>query len=285
LKTTIQKNETSSEPGRLMVCVLASGSKGNAIYISNGRSAVLADAGLSGKEIERRMADAHLSADHLDALIVTHEHSDHIRGVGVMARRYDLPVYMSAGTARAAAPQLGAIKDLRHFETGSCFHIDQLTIHPFATSHDAADPTGFTIGYNGCKIGIATDLGIATAMVKHHLKQCALVVLEANHDADMLTQGPYPWHLKQRIKSRNGHLSNEDSRDLLAEIRHQGLRHVILAHLSEINNTPEKALQAVQTALGNGHGQGDRGDRGDRVQLHVAYQDCCSPVFKLDGQY
>ena len=274
MKTATFKDKATSEAGRLIVCVLASGSKGNVIYISNGRSAVLVDAGLSGKEIERRMAAAHLSPDHLDALIVSHEHSDHIRGVGVMARRYGLPIYMSAETARAAAPQLGTINDLRHFETGSRFWIDQLSIHPFATSHDAADPTGFTIGYNGCKIGIATDLGIATAMVKHHLKQCVLVVLEANHDADMLAKGPYPWYLKQRIKSRDGHLSNEDSKDLLAEIRHQGLRHVILAHLSEINNTPEKAFQTVRPALDNGHGN---------VQLHVAYQDRCTQVFTLDG--
>lgn len=274
MKAVTPKDEASSESGRLVVCVLASGSKGNAIYIATERCAVLVDAGLSGKEIERRLAAAHLSAGRLDALIVSHEHSDHVRGVGVLARRYDLPVYLTSKTARAATQQLGRVKDLRHFETGSCFCIDQLTIHPFATSHDAADPTGFTIGYNGCKIGIATDLGIATGMVKHHLKQCALVVLEANHDPAMLAQGPYPWPLKQRIKSRDGHLSNEDSRDLLAEIQHQGLRHVILAHLSEINNTPEKAFQTVQAALENGRG---------KAQLHIAYQDRCSRVLVLEN--
>jgi phosphoribosyl 1,2-cyclic phosphodiesterase len=124
-----------------------------------------------------------------------------------------------------------------------------LTLHPFAISHDARDPSGFTISRSGRKVGIATDLGIATGMVKHHLQNCSLLVMEANHDPAMLTEGPYPWPLKQRIKSRSGHLSNQDSRDLLGEIKHDGLCHVVLAHLSETNNTADKALRAVQEAL------------------------------------
>ncbi len=255
----------------LSVCVLASGSKGNSIYISDGRTNLLVDAGLSGVEIKRRMEAARLDIQDLNAIVVSHEHSDHVRGVGVLARRYDLPVYMTQGTASAAAKQLGRIDKLHHFDIGHLFTVDDLAIHPFAVSHDAKDPAGFTISRNGRRIGIATDLGIATGMVKQHLKACSLLVLEANHDPVMLKEGPYPWPLKQRIQSRNGHLSNQDSRDLLGEIKHNGLCHVILAHLSETNNTPEKALQALQEAVG----------REDRFELHVACQEKCSDLVVL----
>jgi phosphoribosyl 1,2-cyclic phosphodiesterase len=265
--------QTDSRPqSHLSVCVLASGSKGNSIYIGSENSAILVDAGLSGKEIERRLKAAHLSPHQISALIVSHEHSDHIRGIGIMARRYNLPVYISSATARAAASQMGRVDDLRNFVIGTSFVIDDMTIHPFATCHDAEESAGFTIEYAGHKMGLATDLGVATGMVKHHLKDCTLVVIEANHDPTMLTNGPYPWPLKQRIKSRDGHLSNEASRDLLAEIRHRDLRHVILAHLSEINNTPEKAIRAVQPVLENGF---------RKTTLHVACQDKCTGILKL----
>lgn len=258
----------------LSVCVLASGSKGNAIYISDAQTAILVDAGLSGVEIGRRMQAAGLEMESLKAIVVSHEHSDHVRGVGVLARRHDLPVYITASTADAVEDQLGRIKDLRHFEIGRTFTIDGLKIHPFSTSHDANDSAGFTIAQNGHKIGIATDLGIATTMVKEHLKNCSLLVLEANHDPTMLIEGPYPWPLKQRIKSRNGHLSNQASSELLSEIKHERLCHVILAHLSETNNTPEKALQTIQQVV----------DRTDRFQLQVACQDRCSAIVRLPEQ-
>lgn len=264
-------NESQEAPCRLEVCVLASGSKGNAIYISDGHTAVLVDAGLSGIEIQRRMAAAKLDVQDLNAIVVSHEHSDHVRGVGVMARRFNLPVYMSKGTEKASARQLGRIDQLHHFDIGQTFAIEDLKIHPFAIAHDASDPAGFTVAQNGRKIGIATDLGIATGMVKQHLKACSLLVLEANHDPVMLTEGPYPWPLKQRIKSRNGHLSNQDSRDLLGEVKHKGLCHVILAHLSEENNTPDKALAAVQEAI----------EKEDRFKLHVACQERCSDLVVL----
>ena len=255
----------------LSVCVLASGSKGNATYVSDGDTSILVDAGLSGIEIQRRMAAAQLDINTLSAIVVSHEHSDHIRGVGVMARRYDLAVYATRGTAKGAASQMGRIDRLHHFETGQPFAVGDLAIHPFSTSHDARDPAGFTIAQNGQKVGIATDLGIATGMVKQHLKECGLLVLEANHDPTMLTEGPYPWPLKQRIKSRTGHLSNPDSRALLGELKHDGLCHVVLAHLSEVNNTPEKALQEVTEAIG----------MEDRTQLHVACQERCSDLLIL----
>ncbi len=256
----------------LSICILASGSKGNSIYISDGNTSILVDAGLSGIEIQRRMNSADLDIHTLDAIIVSHEHSDHIRGVGVMSRRYKLPVYITPGTQQAAGKQLGQLHETRPFEIGRAFDINELVIHPFATSHDAHDPAGFTISRNGKKIGIATDLGIATGMVKQHLKSCDLLVLEANHDPTMLIEGPYPWPLKQRIKSRNGHLSNEDSGDLLAEIKHDNLCHVVLAHLSETNNAPQVARRTVEKVLGNAESS---------FELHVACQDRCGAVLVL----
>lgn len=248
-------------------CILASGSKGNAIYFSNGPTSILIDAGLSGKEIEKRLASKGLSAGELDAIVVSHEHADHIKGVGVLSRRYHLPVYINRKTHRAA-PELGKISDIRRFECGTAFSIDQLSIHPFSISHDANDPSGFTIGCNGIKIGLATDLGIATALVKRHLMDCQMLILEANHDPKMLEFGPYPWPLKQRIKSRIGHLSNSDTQSLIEELRHRRLKHIILAHLSETNNTPDKAASAVRKAL-----------RNSKIKLSVASQHDGSELF------
>jgi len=250
-KKLILSNSSKDCDYNLTVCMLASGSKGNAIFISNGSTSILVDAGLSGIEIERRLRSAKLNPENLDAILVSHEHTDHIQSVGVLSRRFDLPVYINGKTIKAASSQLKNIKNIRSFECGSAFMLKTLALHPFSISHDAEDPAGFTIKQNGSKIGIATDLGIVTSMVKEHLKDCSLLILEANHDRTMLANGPYPWPLKQRIKSRTGHLSNEDSKSLLNEIKHNKLKHVILAHLSEINNTPEKALSAAGQALTN----------------------------------
>jgi phosphoribosyl 1,2-cyclic phosphodiesterase len=254
----------------LSVCILASGSKGNAVFISGGAASILIDAGLSGVEIERRLKSRGLDPKNLDAILVSHEHADHIQGVGVLSRRYRLPVYISAKTQTAASPQLGSLHELKTIECGTTFAINDLAIHPFSISHDAADPCGFTIRQNQTKIGIATDLGIATAMVKEHLKECSLLILEANHDEEMLINGPYPWPIKQRIKSRTGHLSNAASRTLLNELQHDCLRHVMLAHLSETNNTPQKAAQEVGRALTR-----------CKARLHVASQNTCGVLLHL----
>jgi phosphoribosyl 1,2-cyclic phosphodiesterase len=250
--------------------MLASGSKGNAIYVSNGETSVLIDAGLPGVEIERRMASRSIPVSEISAIIVSHEHADHIRGVGVLARKYDLPVFISAKTQHAAAAHLGRVDTFSLFSCGSDFAVDGLRFHPFSTSHDADDPVGFTIHCGKQKIGIATDLGIATAMVKEHLKGCGCIVLEANHDLKMLEDGPYPWPLKQRIRSRIGHLSNESSRELLMDVLHDELRYVVLAHLSETNNTPEKALSVVTGRLNRQH-----------PKLCVALQHMAGPMICL----
>jgi len=242
------QNQQKCREFSLAVCTLASGSKGNATYISDGETSILIDAGLSGIELERRLTSRDLKPEELDAIIVTHEHADHIRGVGILSRRFKLPVYINRETHKASA-QLGKLHNKKEFECGKTFHISNLAVHPFSISHDAEDPAGFTIGQDGTTIAIATDLGVATSMVKAHLKRCALLILEANHDPKMLETGPYPWPLKQRIKSRAGHLSNLSSKILLEELQHEKLQHVILAHLSEINNTPQKAFDEVAKAL------------------------------------
>jgi phosphoribosyl 1,2-cyclic phosphodiesterase len=256
---TVPENNASGS--HLSVCVLASGSRGNATYISDGCSAVLIDAGLSGVEIQRRMAANGLDPGSLDAILVSHEHADHIQGVGVLSRRFGLTVCINEGTRQASGRQLGKLKQVHPFTCGHSFPIGGLTVHPFSICHDAQDPVGFTVTGKRTKVGVATDLGIATSVVKTHLKACDILVLEANHDAQMLIDGPYPWHLKQRIRSRSGHLSNDDTASLLETLRHDRLAHVILAHLSEENNTPEKAKRAAMAAL-----------NGTATQLHVASQ-------------
>ena len=200
--------------------------------------------------------------------MVSHEHSDHIKGVGILSRRYKLPVYISSETQNCSRDILGNLPETVSVQCGKTFRINSLSIRPFSLSHDAADPAGFIFSSGNIKIGIATDLGIATSMVKSHLKDCNALILEANHDPDMLINGPYPWPLKQRVKGKTGHLSNADSGLLLKELLHEKLTHVILAHLSETNNTPEKALSEVGLAIHH-----------TRTKLFVAEQNRCSATF------
>ncbi|MGD9237372.1 MAG: MBL fold metallo-hydrolase [Desulfobacterales bacterium] len=234
----------------LAVCVLASGSKGNAIYISDGITGILLDAGLSASEIKRRLKSRGLSPKDLDAILLSHEHSDHIQSVGVLSRQLKLPIYLSR-KVKKSAPLGNSVHEIRTFECGLPFQINAMTVHPFSISHDAADPVGFTIGQNGRRIGIATDLGSVTPQLKAQLKDCHLLILEANHDPQMLMNGPYPWPLKKRIQSRRGHLSNQQSKHLLQELHHRHLQHVILAHLSETNNDPQKVLTEISSAFSN----------------------------------
>jgi phosphoribosyl 1,2-cyclic phosphodiesterase len=169
---------------------------------------------------------------------------------------------MTEKTRSALPAAVGKISDIQTFAAGRAFAVGAVRLEAFAVSHDASDPSGFIFALNGVKIGLATDLGIATALVRERLKNCRMLILETNHDRRMLEEGPYPWPLKQRIQSRLGHLQNEASRDLLAALVHDGLSHVVLAHLSQTNNTPEKAIAAIAPAL-----------NGSRAELAVALQD------------
>ncbi len=260
----------SPKKNTVSVCVLASGSCGNCIFISDGKTSILFDAGLSGIEIEKRMKSRSICPEKIDAIVVSHEHSDHIKGVGILSRRYKIPVYISPKTYESASPKLGKIDSIINFHCGSGFKINGFKIHPFPISHDAVDPAGFTIIKNGVKVAVATDLGKVTNVVKEHLKGSAILILEANHDPDMLANGPYPWSLKQRVKGRCGHLSNFESRDLLMELNHKELCYVVLAHLSEKNNSRKKAFDTVSAALS-----------GRNVSLFVADQAKCSQMIKL----
>lgn len=237
----------------LSVCVLGSGSKGNAIHITDGETSVLFDAGLSGKEIQRRMSLRGLCFESLDAIVISHEHNDHIKGAGVLSRKLKIPVYISERTFMAAEPVMGKPHDLKPIDCGVPFRINGLSIHPFSISHDAVDPSGFSIVKNGTKVGLATDLGVANLVVREHLKHSNLLIIESNHDPVMLIENDnYPWPLKQRVKGRKGHLANEDMADLLIELVHENLHHVILAHLSEENNSPDMALAlAIQALAGS----------------------------------
>lgn len=237
----------------LSVCVLASGSRGNATYISDGATSILVDAGLSGKEIERRMEMRGIRPESIDAIVISHDHTDHVLGAGVMSRRYNIPVYMNRKTFNAAKKKIGRIDKLNFFECGESFSEGGLKIHPFSISHDAADPAGFTIEVSQKKVGIATDLGIANLIVRQYLQNSNVLVLESNHDLQMLfANNDYPWALKQRVKSRKGHLSNEETGELLEELIHEGLSHLVLAHLSEDNNTPQKAYEVIRPVV-NGY--------------------------------
>lgn len=235
--------------GALRVCLLASGSKGNAIYVEGGGSRLLIDAGLSARELTARLDGIGVQGNQLDGLLVTHEHGDHCRGLGPMARRFDLPVFVHPET-HAALPSAGKLPTLHMFETGDVLSLGGMRVVTFPVTHDAVSPLGFVIETDEGKVGIATDLGIATRLVMQHLKGCRVLILESNHDEGMLHEGPYPWHLKQRIRSRHGHLSNRDSAALLETLLWEGLEAVFLAHLSETNNHPALAERCAADILG-----------------------------------
>ena len=225
--------------------VLGSGSKGNATLIESGSTRILIDNGFSGKELLKRLDLIGVAAESLSGLIVTHEHIDHVKGVGVIARKLGIPIFANELTYRAAEKHLGKIPQRREFVTGEPFPLDGLAIHPFAVSHDTADPVGFLVSDDKLCLGYCTDTGKVTKLIRYHLSSCQALILEANHDVEMLRQGPYPLPLQQRVLSSQGHLANKDSLQLAAELAHGKLRLLVLAHLSEINNHPDLVRKEV----------------------------------------
>jgi len=232
----------------MKLCLLASGSKGNSVYLETGGTRILVDAGCSGREICKRLDSIGVDPSTLDAILLTHEHTDHLAGVGALSRKLRIPAIISSRTFETSRSKF-AKTELVEFESGSRFTFRDLMIDPFPITHDACDPVGFVVESSEGRAGFATDLGIATRLVRDKLKGCRALVLESNHDEEMLMNGPYPWHLKQRIRSRHGHLSNNESVDLLQDVLHDGLEALFLAHLSEVNNHPEKARTATSTFL------------------------------------
>lgn len=232
----------------MRICLLASGSKGNSLLIESGQTRLLIDAGLSARELRKRLELVGVEASSLTALLITHEHADHVRGLGPLVRQLDLPVYLQTDLARTLA-DVGKPECVHEFAGGEEFTLKDLTIRPFAITHDSLAPVGFTLSGEQGKVGIATDLGVATRLVTECLQGCRALVLETNHDEEMLRDGPYPWKLKQRVRSNHGHLSNREGGSLLQNLLWQGLETVFLGHLSETNNCPKLALDAVNQVL------------------------------------
>jgi len=233
----------------MKICLLASGSKGNSIVVESGKTRLLIDAGLSARELRKRLDAVGVAAESLDALLITHEHGDHVRGLGPLVRQLNLPVYLQTDLAGKLSDP-GKPACVREFVDGEEFVINDLTIRPFAITHDCLAPVGFTLNGEQGKVGIATDLGVVTRLVTECLRDCRALVLETNHDEELLRDGPYPWKLKQRVRGNHGHLSNHAGSDLLKDLLWSGLETVFLGHLSETNNRPELALEAVSTILG-----------------------------------
>ena len=235
----------------MRVTVLGSGSVGNATLVEADGVRVLIDAGFSGRDLAARLESVDVAPESLQAILITHDHGDHTRGMGVLARRYRIPLYLTPRTATACAGLLTGREEVRTYTAERTLRIGTFEVQPFLTVHDAADPIAITIRHTetGCRMGIATDLGRPTASVRAALSGCHVLVLEANHDDAMLWQGPYPWSVKQRIASSHGHLSNRAAADLVQELHHPALGCIVLAHLSEHCNAPALAEEVIAGAL------------------------------------
>lgn len=229
--------------------VLGSGSRGNAIFIESGRTAILIDAGFSGKEIQNRLRSIGRDLSAVRALCLTHEHNDHICGAGVIARRCGIPTYANPGTYANGEKKLGEISRRLEFDTGAVLQIDDLEVRSFRISHDTADPVGFVVSDGKTSLGCCTDTGQVSRLMATRLAGCNGLILEFNHDLAMLKNGPYPLPLQQRVRSNQGHLRNEDAAALLAQLIGDHMRVAVLAHLSETNNTPELAKLAAMQAV------------------------------------
>jgi len=232
--------------GELSVSFLGSGSSGNCSLVRGEQGALLVDCGFSARETLRRAALAGITADHIVAMFVTHEHGDHVRGVRVLAKRLGIPVYATAGTRNAARLDEQAY-DVRTIEPGLRVRVAGIDVLAFRTSHDAAEPVGFRFdGPDGAAIGLATDTGVLTHEILEALQGCDVIGIESNHDERMLADGPYPRFLKQRIQSHRGHLSNAAAAAALSQLRSERLRQVVALHVSRTNNTVTLADRALR---------------------------------------
>ncbi|MCK4357194.1 MAG: MBL fold metallo-hydrolase [Candidatus Cloacimonetes bacterium] len=249
----------------MKVCILASGSKGNSILVAGSKTNILIDAGLSCKQILERLNQVGVDENSIKALFITHEHSDHIKGAGPIVRTLGIPLFINQLTFNDDDYRLGKIEKVKIFENGYPFTFNEFLIEPFSVPHDSADNSCFKISERGSlgKLIILTDLGYPTKLVKEKLKNPSTIILESNHDFDKLINGPYEWWLKQRIKSKNGHLSNSQACELINEIIHPSLKNIILAHLSEENNEPEIAKAEMMKILK---------ERKSDCNLYIAYQ-------------
>lgn len=265
----------------MRLCSIASGSSGNCIYVGSDATHLLVDVGISGKRTESGLRELGLSGRDIDGILITHEHSDHISGLAVMARKYEIPIYATAGTIRA----MRAIKGLQDLD-GELFRevredtnlvLKDLTVNPMHISHDAAQPVGYRISYGSKRVAVCTDLGAYNDYTVECLKGMDALLLEANHDVNMLQVGPYPYYLKQRILGERGHLSNENSGRLLCRVLHDGLQTVLLGHLSRENNLPELAYESVRMEIN----MGDNPYQASDFDIRVARRSEISPVIQI----
>jgi phosphoribosyl 1,2-cyclic phosphodiesterase len=252
----------------LYICSLNSGSNANCYYIGNTNEAVLVDAGLSCRETEKRMKLSGLSMSTVKALFVSHEHSDHITGIPALSKKYQLPVYITSATFKNAKIPVEPVL-IKNFKADLTITIGNLLITPFSKSHDADDPHSFMISSNNINIGVITDIGYACKQVIKYFKQCDVAFLEANYCADMLEKGNYPYHLKKRISSKRGHLSNDQALDLFNQYRSDKLSLLILSHLSKNNNSPQLVEKIFGTHAGN-------------TRIIIASRYKATEVFKID---
>lgn len=261
----------------LTITTLASGSSGNALLVSGGGTHILIDAGISCRRITAALNDLHIDPTSLGAVLVTHEHTDHVCGLATMVKKLPIPIYASTGTAYQLSHRMALPENRVHpFPAGTCFDIGPLHCTAFSTPHDAADSVGYTVELDGCKLALATDLGCVTETVRRAVLGSHLVVLESNHDIDWLRSGPYPYPLKQRILGDRGHLCNEAGADLALQAVQAGAHTVILAHLSSENNTPARAYDVCSRHLtANGiHPEHD-------IHLSVAPRSQPGPTFSV----
>jgi phosphoribosyl 1,2-cyclic phosphodiesterase len=238
------------------VSLLASGSRGNCALVASSSTRILVDAGLSGRETFKRLHALEERPDQISAILITHEHSDHVAGLYRLATKLKVPVFITESTHhawnRAMRDEEGKIPELpkaEHFSAGRSFRVGDIEVSPFTIPHDAADPVGFTFRAEGIKIGFATDLGYMPVSVRNHLSGSTVLVMESNHDVEMLRTGPYPWSVKQRVMSRVGHLSNDSLAEFFSGDYDGSAEYLVLAHLSEQNNHPEIARASAENAL------------------------------------
>lgn len=262
----------------MRLCSIASGSSGNCIFVGSDHTHLLVDTGISKKRIDEGLHTLGMKGEELSGILITHEHSDHIQGLGVFSRKYGIPVYATKGTLKGIREykSLGKMPDglLHEIEIDTDFLLGDLTIHPFAISHDAYEPSGYRIACGKRSVAVATDLGVYDDYTVDNLKGLDAVLLEANHDIHMLEVGPYPYPLKRRVMGEKGHLSNEVSGRLLCDILHDNLKQVVLGHLSKENNYAELAYETVKLEVT----VGDNPYRGEDIPLMVARRDAVSDI-------
>lgn len=265
----------------MRLCSISSGSSGNCIYIGSDKTSVLVDAGISGKKIENGLKTLDMSTKDIDGILVTHEHSDHICGLGVLARRYGIPIYGTAATIEAlkGMTSLGKIsEDLYHVvEADTAFTIGDITIDPFHIYHDAADPVGYRLENDGRKTAVATDMGHYDDYIIAKLTGLDTILLESNHDIRMLEAGRYPYYLKRRILGNDGHLSNESAGRLLGCLLHDDMKKVFLGHLSHENNYEALAFETVCTEVT----MGDNPYKAKDFNISIAHRDVPSDAVEF----